>query len=87
MRGRTELLVRGDVLEQLFPGAYALELERQSDEKGCAPDAPARLVAPRLGGSHHYRVVDIKFTGLHLAASGGLGNGGSGLAYKAQLFI
>ena len=42
---------------------------------------------PRLGGSHHYRVVDIKFTGLHLAASGELGNGGSGLAYKAQLFL
>jgi len=66
---------------------YALELARQSDEEGCAPDAPARLVAPRLGGTHHYRVVDIKFTGLHLAASGELGNGASGLAYKAQLFL
>lgn len=35
-----------------FPGVHALELERQSDEEGCAPDAPARLVAPRLGGTH-----------------------------------
>ena len=32
-------------------------------------------------------MVDIKFTGLHLATSGELGNGGSGLAYKAQLFL
>ena len=44
--GMPDLLVRGDVLERLFPGVYALELERQSDEEGCAPDAPARLVAP-----------------------------------------
>jgi hypothetical protein len=85
--GMPDLLVRGDVLERLFPGVYAPELERHSNDEGCESDAPARFVAPRLGGPQHYRVVDIKFTGLHLAKSGELGNEGSGPAYKAQLFL
>ncbi|MEX2375271.1 MAG: hypothetical protein WD942_06745, partial [Dehalococcoidia bacterium] len=71
--GSADLLVRCDVLRTLFPETLA------ADE--------AEVVAPDLGGSWHYRVVDVKFTTLHLAAGGDLANSGSSPAYKAQLFV
>ncbi|MSQ35698.1 MAG: hypothetical protein EXR63_00935 [Dehalococcoidia bacterium] len=71
--GTADLLVRSDVLQALFPAALTEE--------------EAAVVAPDLGGPWHYRVVDIKFTTLHLAAGGQLGNEGSSPAYKAQLFV
>ena len=71
--GGPDLLVRSDVLAELFPGSL--------------PDGEVAVPAPDLGGSHHYRVVDIKFSTLHLAAGGELGNSGSAPAYKAQVFI
>jgi hypothetical protein len=81
--GVPDLLVRGDVLERLFPGVFGLELER-ADGEG---PPPSRLLAPALANGHHYRVVEIKFTTLHLSKSWELGNEGSERAYKAQLFL
>ena len=72
--GLPDLLVRSDVLAELFPDALS------SDE--------AAVAAPDLGiGDRHYIVVDIKYTTLGLTASGGLGNSGSAVAYKAQLHV
>ena len=73
--GSPDFLVRSDALRELFP------------EDISASDAVAP--APDLGTEGwHYRVVDTKFTTLHLNAAGTeLSNEGSGRAYKAQLFI
>ena len=71
--GAPDFLVRSDVLQRLFPGAIS--------------EADAAVIAPDLGGAWHYRVVDAKFTTLHLAANGDLANSGSSPAYKAQLFV
>ncbi len=72
--GAPDLLVRSDHLARLFPDALPAE------EAGlAAPDLP--------GAGWHYRVVDIKFTTLHLNAGSMLGNAGSAKAYKAQLFL
>ncbi len=72
--GAPDLLVRSDVLARLFPGSISEEA--------------AALAAPDLHiGDRHYRVVDIKFSTLHLAAGGELGNSGSAPAYKAQVYI
>ena len=62
--GQADLLVRSDVLAELFPGS--LEAEEASQP---APDLDAE--------PWHYVVVDIKFTILALQASGELGNAGS----------
>jgi hypothetical protein len=78
--GMPDLLVRGDVLERLFPDAYAFE--RGPKRGGTGSEPTGRLSAPR-----HYRVVDIKFTTLHLLKSGEFSSDGSGPAYKAQLFV
>ena len=72
--GAPDLLVRSDVLARLFPGSISTEA--------------AAVAAPDLDiGNRHYRVVDIKFSTLHLAAGGELGNSGSAPAYKAQVYI
>ena len=71
--GAPDLLVRSDHLAQLFPEALT-------------PD-DAAIAAIGLSGGWHYRVVDIKFTTLHLTAGGSLANMGSAPAYKAQLFL
>jgi len=72
--GVADLLIRSDVLLQLFPNTTFY----------FDPTIPA----PHLGNPNwHYRVVDIKFTTLDLTASGELGNGGSNVAYKAQLYV
>ncbi len=71
--GLPDLLVRSDVLAQLFPGAL---------EPG-----EAAVAAPDLGIGAHYVVVDIKYTTLRLAASGRVLKSGSGLAYMTQLHI
>ena len=72
--GAPDLLVRSDVLADLFPGSLSAN--------------EAAVPAPDLGiGARHYRVVDIKYATLGLAAGGELGNSGSGPAYKAQTFL
>ena len=73
--GSPDFLVRSDILRHLFPESIS--------------EQEATISAPDLGDKGwHYRVVDIKFTTLHLNASGAeLANGGSGPAYKAQLYI
>ncbi|AKF03415.1 BPTD_3080 family restriction endonuclease [Sandaracinus amylolyticus] len=85
--GAPDLLVRSDVLERLFPDALELDAGWFDATR---PDAPsvASVRAPGLGERPwHYRVVDAKFTTLHLLESGELGNEGSARAYKAQLFL
>ena len=72
--GIPDLLVRSDVLQELFLDAISPPEASQA-----APDLP--------GATWHYRIVDIKFTTLHLASRGELSNSGSAPAYKVQLFI
>lgn len=69
--GAPDLLVRSDVLGRLFPEAIPL--------------SEVEIAALDLSGAWHYRVVDIKFTTLHLLAGGEVGNSGSAPAYKLQL--
>ena len=72
--GAPDLLVRADVLHDLFPRSFSADA--------------AAIPAPDLAGlDTHYVVVDIKFSMLNLAAGGELGNSGSAPAYKVQLFI
>ena len=71
--GAPDLLVRSDVLYDLFPGTLTSE--------------EARRAAPALGGPWHYRVVDIKVTTLEFDRHWHLANSGSSPAYKAQLYI
>lgn len=70
--GSPDLLVRSDVLAELFPESITA--------------GEAAVSAAGLDGCH-YVVVDIKYATLHLNAAGGLGNVESSPAYKAQLFI
>lgn len=70
--GSPDLLIRSDILAELFPGTLA--------------PGSAALGAPGLGASSwHYRVVDIKFTTLHLSKTGHAAN--DHVAYMAQTFI
>ena len=72
--GAPDLLVRSDALRQLFPSVIE--------------ESQATVPAPDLEGARwHYRVVDVKFTTLHLTAGGMLANQGSSSAYKVQLYI
>ena len=72
--GAPDLLVRSDVLADLFPDSLSAN--------------EAAVPAPDLGiGARHYRVVDIKYSTLGLAAGGELGNSGSAPAYKVQTFL
>ena len=72
--GVPDLLIRSDVLPDLFPQILSTE--------------DAAFSAPDLGDhGWHYRVVDIKFHTVGLLAAGEVGNSGSEPAYKVQLFI
>ena len=72
--GAPDFLVRSDVLREMFPEDLT--------------ETEASLCAPDLGNEGwHYRVVDTKFTTLHLNANGEVGNDGSAPAYKAQLYV
>jgi len=72
--GMPDLMIRSDILHELFPDA----ISREQAEIG-AEGIKAK--------SWHYRIVDIKFTTLNLLAGGELGNSSSNPAYKCQLFI
>jgi len=72
--GVPDLLIRSDELNRLFSSVLTRDEASQS-----AKDLK--------GASWHYRVVDLKFTTLHLLAGGELGNAGSARAFKAQLFV
>ena len=72
--GAADFLIRSDVFDRLFPDVLS----------------PAHMSAgaPGLGAdTWHYIVVDAKFTTLDLLASGEVGNGGSFIAYKSQLYV
>ncbi len=72
--GAPDFLIRSDVLHDLFPASVSAQ--------------DAQQPAPDLGSAGwHYRVVDTKFTTVHLDASGMLANTGSAPAYKAQLYV
>lgn len=86
--GAPDLLIRSDVLERLFPDVYESDVAWFDSRFGEQPNEPiARISADALGKEFHYRVVDVKFTTLHLLKSGEMSNEGSGRAYKAQLFL
>lgn len=72
--GAPDLLVRADVLRELFP-------------KDLTADAVEAQATDLPGLGTHYRIVDTKFSQLHLAAGGELGNSGSAPAYKVQLHL
>jgi hypothetical protein len=67
--GVPDLLIRADLLARLIPSAFEAE------------DDP--VPAPGLGATHHYRVVDVKFTTLRFTADGRVS---VDLAYLAQLW-
>ena len=69
--GVADLLVRSDVLAELCPDAFG------GDQ--------LELPVAALRHGRHYRVVDLKFSTLHLLKDGGLGAGG--LAVMAQAWI
>ena len=71
--GIADLLVRSDVLVELFPGVLSA--------------GEAVVAAPALGIGTHYVVVDIKYTTLRFGARGRLLGSGSTLAYMTQLHI
>lgn len=72
--GAPDLLVRSDLLAELFPDSLSA--------------SDAAIPAPDLGiGARHYRVVDVKYATLGLAAGGELGNSGSAPAYKVQTYL
>ena len=72
--GMPDLLVRSDVLAQLFPGSI----------DGGEVANPAQDLSVLDG---HYRVVDVKFRTLGFLAAGDLNNSGSAPSHKVQLFI
>ena len=73
--GIIDLLIRSDYFEEIFNISPL-----SNDEKS--------IPAPKLGTSFHYRVVDIKYSSLHLSANGiNVRNGGKMPAYKSQLCI
>ncbi len=73
MHGTADLVVRSDVLLDLFPAAFDGENER--------------LVAPALPGQRwHYRVVDIRYTTLDLLKDGSLSSS-SDLGVIARLWV
>ena len=74
MYGVPDLLVRSDVLAELFP-----ETLGSSEAAHAAPDLS--------DAQWHYRVVDVKFRTLGLLAAGGVDNSGSAPTYKVQLFV
>ena len=72
--GAPDLLVRSDVIHDLFPSTISEE--------------EAALDAPGLGlTGRHYRVVDVKFTTLHLRQDGHMSAGESVKAYRVQLAL
>ncbi len=72
--GYPDLLVRSDVLAELFPNDLSTEAAKQS-----APDLDI--------GSRHYCIVDIKFSKLRLLAGGELGNARWAPADKVQVYL
>ena len=72
--GSSDLLVRSDYLDRLVPGTI--------DPAEAANSAPGLSDRP-----WHYRVIDVKFTTLHLLVGGEIGKSGSSPAYKVQLYI
>tara|TARA_B100000401_G_scaffold410587_1_gene328764 strand:+ start:551 stop:2365 length:1815 start_codon:yes stop_codon:yes gene_type:complete len=73
--GIIDLLVRSDYFEEMFNISPIT-----NDEKS--------IPAPKLQTPFHYRVVDIKYSSLHLSANGtNILNQGKIPAYKAQLCI
>ena len=69
--GAVDLLVRSDVLHDLFPDELSAE--------------EAAVAAPTLGGRWHYRVIDIKFSTLHLDRHGHAGT--HHMPFMVQTFL
>lgn len=74
-RGTADLIVRSDYLNKIFDSAILSQ-------------ADSNIKAPHLPGNYHYRVIDIKWTTLHLCADGRtIRNSNRFPAYKGQLAI
>ena len=75
LRGIADLLIRSDYINKIF------------DTTQLADDE-INVEAPKLGLDVHYRVIDIKWTTLHLCVNGkSIRNSGRVAAYKGQLTI
>ncbi|MEK7861017.1 MAG: hypothetical protein AAB284_06660, partial [Chloroflexota bacterium] len=72
MYGVADLLVRSDLLREVFPGAFDGE-----DEPAAAPAIP--------GARWHYRIIDVRYTTLELLREGSLSTA-SDLVPMAQLW-
>jgi hypothetical protein len=71
-KGRPDLLIRSDYLNQLKPGLLTVDEEK----------------TPSIFGNWHYRVIDIKMTNLALTANGkNITNSKIFRAYKAQVLV
>jgi hypothetical protein len=76
--GAPDLLVRSDVLLRLVPTVFDPEVDWLKAQKQTqTATGIASVSAPTLGSGFHYRVVDIKFTGLHLDRRWHASNSGS----------
>jgi hypothetical protein len=73
MFGVVDLLVRSDVLGQLYPDAFGGD--------------PLELAAIGLSHGRHYRVVDVKFQTLDLLRGGGLSTSPAELDTIAQAWV
>gem|GEM_PF-269820 len=71
--GITDLLVRADVLDEMFPDTI---------EPG-----GVTLPAPALGTPWHYRIVDIKFHTFALLRDGHLSNDSDSLPFAVQVWL
>ncbi len=81
--GMPDLLVRSDVLNRLTEQPVLSEAEIPLSPPGERVSESANWGE----GAPHYRVVDIKFTGLDLTAKGLVGNDGADRRRKAQLLV
>jgi len=92
--GYPDLLVRSDLLNRLVDKPCVSEAEsaiplRIPNHESRITSAESRITSAesRITPSHHYRVLDIKFTNLGLNAKEWVGNDASDRRRKAQLLV
>jgi hypothetical protein len=85
--GICDILIRSDYISTVFDNLeQELELETYNNQFGTTNEF---IPAPKLGNkNYHYRVIDVKFSTLHLASNGlNMLNNVRAPFYKTQLYI